>query len=150
MSSEDSEDELVSSPKPNGILRTRGYAWRSARLIRFYCILDDEERVDKSTKPKRGVGKKDRRTGPLKEGFHLPPKGVATWMISRKWIETARHEMQDLPEMLSKLTIDPPGFDWEHFEALGPESGEEEGEHELPRMQMLPMGYAGPYNYALM
>lgn len=153
MSSEESEDEPVNSSKPNGILRTRGYAWRSARLIRFYCILDDEERVDKNAKPKRGVGKKDRCTGPLKEGIHLPPKGVATWMISRTWVRTAQREAPDLSETLSKLTIDPPGFDWEHFEALGGESGDEGDGHELQHgMQMqqlnMQMGYA--LNYPLM
>jgi hypothetical protein len=157
MSSEDSEDESASSPKSNGILRTHGYAWRSTRLNRFYCILDDEERVDKSTKPKRGVGKKDRCTGSLKEGFHLPPQGVATWMISRKWINTVRREMSELPELLSKLTIDPPGFDWEGFEGLGAESDEEGDGRELQQMQMHPlsamqMGYAGSssFSYSLM
>ncbi|KAK2466118.1 hypothetical protein APHAL10511_001760 [Amanita phalloides] len=126
MSSEESEDESGNeSSKTNGPLRTRGYAWRSTRLIQFYCILDDEERVEKSAKPKRGIGKRDRCTGPPKDGFHLPPKGVATWMVSRKWIGAAQRGLPDLPETLSKLIVDPPGFDWEHFEALGMESGEE-------------------------
>jgi len=153
MSSEESEDEPVNSSKPNGILRTRGYAWRSTRLIRFYCILDDEERVDKNAKPKRGVGKKDRCTGPLKEGIHLPPKGVATWMISRTWVRAAQREVPELSETLSKLTIDPPGFDWEHFEALGGESGDEGDGHELQhgmRMHQLNMQMGYALNYPLM
>ncbi|KAF8631538.1 hypothetical protein AX15_002294 [Amanita polypyramis BW_CC] len=161
MSSEESEDETGSS-KPNGVLRTRGYPWRSRRLMQFYCTLDDEERADKNTKPKRGIGKRDRVIGPPKEGFHLPPKGAATWMISRKWISTAQREQSDLSEMLSKLVIDPPGFDWEQFDALGQESGDEAedgdmqqhgmqdmGMHQLNTMQM---GYSSTssLNYALM
>ena len=131
MSSEESEeDEPGSPPGMNSALHTRGYAWRSARLIRFYCHLDDEDRSDKSTKPKRGVGKRERRTGLPKEGFHPPPKGVATWMISRRWLDTARRERPDLSEMLSELVCDPPGFDWVQFHTLGLESDAEEGRNE--------------------
>ncbi|KAF8640016.1 hypothetical protein AX17_001260 [Amanita inopinata Kibby_2008] len=137
MSSEESESETDASSSTSGILCTRGYAWRSARLVQFYCALDNEERVDKSTKPKRGMGKKGRRVGPLKEGFHLPPKGVAMWMVSRRWLRTARHSQSNLPEMLSKLVFDPPGFEWEHFNALGGESDaegdEHDGQHQMPQ-----------------
>ncbi|KAG5653037.1 hypothetical protein H0H81_002659 [Sphagnurus paluster] len=130
MSSEDSEDETTGT-RSSGLLRTRGYSWRSRRLKRFYGILDDEERTEKYLMPKRGVGKKERCTGPPKEGFHLPPKGVATWMISRQWIQA--HQMQNsrLHETLAKLIEDPVGFDWNHFDLLGEESEVSGNEHEL-------------------
>ncbi|KAF8076546.1 hypothetical protein FPV67DRAFT_1445174 [Lyophyllum atratum] len=121
MSSEDSDDDATGS-RSSGMLRTRGYLWRSTRLKRFYGILDDEEKADKFLMPKRGVGKKGRCTGPPKEGFHLPPKRVATWMISRKWIKASQIQYPDLPDVLAKLVEDPPGFDWDQFDALGDES----------------------------
>ncbi|RDB22541.1 hypothetical protein Hypma_010034 [Hypsizygus marmoreus] len=119
MSSEESDQE---GPRSSGMLRTRGYLWRSTRLKRFYSVLDNEEKVDKSSKPKRGSGKRERCTGPPKEGFHLPPQGVATWMISRQWINATQLQYPDLPDALSKLVLDPPGFDWDQFDALGEES----------------------------
>ncbi|PFH51403.1 hypothetical protein AMATHDRAFT_74957 [Amanita thiersii Skay4041] len=137
MSSEDSDYEMndPASSESNGVLRTRGYAWRSTRLIKFYCILDNEERVDKSTKPKRGLGKKGRRTGALKEGFYLPPKGVATWMISRRWLHGTQHTHPDLPEILNGLVDDPPGFDWDQFDVLGLESDIERDDHDEQQQQ---------------
>ncbi|KIL70175.1 hypothetical protein M378DRAFT_156244 [Amanita muscaria Koide BX008] len=131
MSSEESDEDHAGIPgaSKSDILRTRGYAWRSSRLIQFFCILDDEERSDKMTKPKRGVGKKGRCIGPSKEGLHLPPKGAATWMISRKWLSSVQAEQPDLPDILSKLVLDPPGFDWDHFDVLGLDSDAEGQEH---------------------
>lgn len=126
MSSEESEDELNLTSSHPGLLRTRGYAWRSTRLIRFYTTLDDEEKVDKSTRPRRGVGRKERCIGPLKEGFYLPPEGVATWMISRRWFHETQKTQPDLPDALKKLVEDPEGFDWGQFHLLGDESEDEE------------------------
>ncbi|KAK0468185.1 uncharacterized protein EV420DRAFT_1503283 [Desarmillaria tabescens] len=105
MSSDDSDSE------DEGLLSSRGYPWRSKRLIRFYEILDREDIGDKASKPKRGVGKKDRVVGPLKEGFHLPPKGVASWMISRRWMEEAQLTRSDLPRLLESIVKDQPDFD---------------------------------------
>ncbi|CAA7259645.1 unnamed protein product [Cyclocybe aegerita] len=139
MSSEESDieqDPLSSQPCP--VLRTRGHAWRSSRLVRFYCILDDEERLDTSSKPKRGLGKKERRVGPLKEEFTLPPQGAATWMISRRWYKASLASRPDLPNILNKLINDQPGFDWEHFHDLGEETVDEDEavvQHQHPQQQ---------------
>lgn len=153
MSSEES-DQDASAPSP-GMLRTRGFLWRSSRLTRFYGTLDDEEKADKFYKPKRGLGKKERRTGPPKEGFHLPPKGVATWMISRRWVKASQMQYPDLPEVLAKLVLDPPGFDWNQFDALGEESdisGDElqtmDGHHSYAPPQHLTSSTSS-LNYAL-
>ncbi|KAF8663485.1 hypothetical protein AX16_001053 [Volvariella volvacea WC 439] len=123
MSSEESDPEYIpSASHSSGLLRTRGYLWRSTRLMRFYCILDSEEKASKSGKPKRGSGKMERCVGPPKDGFHLPPKGVAQWMISRRWLYSAQAAHPDLPSVLGGLVVDPPGFDWQRFELLGNES----------------------------
>lgn len=136
MSSEESDSEIdpVSS-QPSSILRTQGYAWRSTRLLRFFSALDEEEKVDMSTKPKRGVGRKERRVGPPKEEFSLPPQGIATWMISQRWYKASLKIYSDLPETLKKLVVDPPGFNWTHFHDLGEESADSEDESEQQPMQ---------------
>ncbi|KAK0498621.1 hypothetical protein EDD18DRAFT_1158480 [Armillaria luteobubalina] len=105
MSSDDSDSE------DDGLLCSRGYPWRSKRLIRLYEILDKEDVGDKASKPKRGVGKKDRTVGPLKEGFCLPPKGVASWMVSRRWIAETQLTRSDLPHWLESIVNDLPDFD---------------------------------------
>jgi hypothetical protein len=127
MSSEESDCEGDShSSQPSVVFKTHGYAWRSSRLLRFYTILDDEEKSDSASKPKRGVGKKERQVGPNKEEFILPPKGVATWMISRRWYKTSLITHKDLPQALEKLIDDPDGFNWDHFHDLGDESVDED------------------------
>lgn len=127
MSSEDSDYETDASGNRISILRTRGYAWRSQRLNRFYNILDE----GMPNKIKRGAGKKGRYAGSLKEGFHLPPKGVASWMISKRWIKTAQQEHSDLPNVLRKLIEEPPGFEWSQLDLLG-EDSEDEPTNGLP------------------
>ncbi|PPQ77347.1 hypothetical protein CVT25_010929 [Psilocybe cyanescens] len=139
MSSEESDyeqDPLF--PQPNSYLKTHGYAWRSTRLLRFYCILDDEDRIESSAKPKRGQARKERRVGPNKEGFILPPQGVSTWMISRRWYKASLATHPDLPNTLTKLIVDPVGFDWSDFHELGEESGDE-GVHAHPTQQTMSM-----------
>ena len=77
--------------------------------------------------------------GPPKDGFHLPPKGVSTWMVSRRWIRETRDAHPDLGELLKNLVIDPSGFDWGHFDILGMDSEEEleSREHqEIPRSEI--------------
>ncbi|KAJ7283938.1 hypothetical protein C8J57DRAFT_1054359 [Mycena rebaudengoi] len=128
MSSEESDfdeaDADLSAPlRP---LQTRGYAWRSSRLLRFYAVLDIEEQAETSSRPKRGVGKRGRITGPPKDGFHLPPKGVASWMLSRRWVYSAQVQHPDLPNILEKLVVDAPGLDWTRFSELGPETDAED------------------------
>ncbi|KDR83877.1 hypothetical protein GALMADRAFT_236338 [Galerina marginata CBS 339.88] len=127
MSSEESDYEIdPHSLQTSAYLKTHGYGWRSTRLLRFYYALDDEGRIESSTKPKRGVGRKERRIGLDKEEFILPPPGVATWMISRRWYKASVATHPDLPNPLSKLIDDPVGFDWTRFHALGEESADEE------------------------
>ncbi|TBU32889.1 hypothetical protein BD311DRAFT_749918 [Dichomitus squalens] len=111
MSSEESDGE---EPAPAGgstetmqVFRTRGLSWRSSRLLRFYAILDNQDRIDKSFRPKRGVGRRVRREGPPKDGFFLPPKGVARWMVSQKWIREMEAVRPDLTDILRELVVDP-------------------------------------------
>ena len=129
MSSEesDSDEESAGGSHP-GFLRIRGQAWRSTRVRKFFNRLDDEEKEEmrQRPKPKRGSGKKERIRGPDKEAFHLPPKGVASWMISRRWMTVALRKHPDLPDVLKKTVVDPPGFDWDGFRVLGQESDDEE------------------------
>lgn len=120
----DGDDNAPGFPRGSGILIVRGLSWRSTRLQKFYSILDDEDKHNKSTKPKRG-GKKTRCLGPPKQGWYLPPKGVATWMISKKWMKVAEMGHPDLAEALAKIVEDSPGFDWSRFHALGEESEDE-------------------------
>jgi hypothetical protein len=123
MSPEESDGD---DTRPSDILRIRRLPWRSSRLQRFFSILDNEEALDKSQKPKRGSGKKERSLGPPKEGFFVPPKGVASWMISRRWINISLTAHPDLPDALKNIVVDPPGFDWDYFRDLGGESEDDE------------------------
>ncbi|KAJ6539498.1 hypothetical protein B0H19DRAFT_1002927 [Mycena capillaripes] len=130
MSSEESDFEtdadLSAYPRGSGPLQTCGYGWRSTRLLRFYAILDVEDVADANSRPKRGVGRRERFTGPNKEGFHMPPKGVASWMVSRRWLADACAEYPDLGNAFKALVFDAPGFDWTRFSELGPETDDEE------------------------
>lgn len=146
MSSEESCDEYSDAPHPSGadvsvpVVRMRGLPWRSVRLLRFYAHLDEDEKVDKTLKSKRPQARtKERCLGPPKDGFHLPPKGVASWMISQRWFREARDAHPDLGEILKGLVVDPPGFDWEQFHYLGPDSEDEfenRGHEEIPRSEI--------------
>lgn len=142
MSSEESDFEGSRNTK---CLRTRGYLWRSLRLISFYNALDGEEKTDKSTKPKRGLGKKERIVGPPKDGFQLPPKGVAAWMISKRWIADNQMTHPDLHTVLDKLVLNPPGYNdyGERLLALGDESEDEQ----LQTMQNIPQHHEIPQQH---
>jgi hypothetical protein len=135
MSSEesDNDDESAKASSQAGVLRVRGLPWRSSRLQRFYGALDDGEKAEKIQRPKRGLGKKERYRGPNKEGFFIPPKGVASWMISKQWLRLSQTKHPDLLDVLKKIVVDPPGFDWDRFHVLGEETDEDEspgrGEH---------------------
>jgi hypothetical protein len=128
MSSEESasEDETGSSRSSN-VYRVRGLPWRSTRLRNFYTTLDEGDQAEKNFQPKRGVGRRERCLGPPKDGFFMPPKGVATWMISRRWLNLLQMTNPELVELLKGLVVDPPGFDWNHFLGLGGEVSEDEG-----------------------
>ncbi|KAG2077271.1 hypothetical protein BDR04DRAFT_1000628 [Suillus decipiens] len=128
MSSEESEteeDPVVGSRTTS--LRVRGFPWRSTRLLRFFDILDGYDKADSSQKPRRGVGRKERFHGLPKEGLILPPKGVATWMISKRWISVMQASHLEVLSSLRDIVVDPVGFDWSQFHALGEESEDEGG-----------------------
>jgi len=152
MSSEESDFETdpVSSQR-SAILRSQGYAWRSTRLLHFFNALDEEDKDDISTKPKRGVGRKERRVGPLREEFCLPPQGIASWMISRRWYKASLNIYPDLPETVNKLVVDPLGFDWTHFHDLGEESADSEDEDEdiQQQQQQQPMQTFNPNSHSM-
>ena len=106
MSSEESDGEYVEDGEKVQVFRTRGPSWRSARLLRYYAILDDQDRQEKSMKPKRGIGRRIRREGPPKDGLFLPPKGVARWMVSRRWLQETETMRPDLVDALRELVVD--------------------------------------------
>ncbi|TFY83941.1 hypothetical protein EWM64_g58 [Hericium alpestre] len=127
MSSEESEDEQVeadsSKPKAKKLM-VRGIPWRSTRMLRYYGMLDEDDKVEKGLKPKRAP-RQDRNEGPPKAGFHMPPKGVASWMVSRRWLRDLQLSHPELVGLLNDIVVDPPGFDWNQFDALGYESEDE-------------------------
>lgn len=131
MSSEESDYETDAIGKQVSVLRTRGHAWRSQRLIRFYGILDESM----PNKIKRGAGKKERTCGPVKEGLALPPKRVASWMISKRWMKAAQSEHSDLPSIMGKLIEEPADFEWCQLGILGEDS---EAESEAGPSSLLP------------
>ncbi|KAI0353543.1 hypothetical protein OH77DRAFT_1458113 [Trametes cingulata] len=106
MSSEESDGEYVENGEKVLVFRTRGPSWRSARLRKYYAILDEQDRIDKSTKPKRGMGRRVRREGPPKEGLFLPPKGVARWMVSKRWLQETEVMRPDVADALRELIVD--------------------------------------------
>ncbi|PIL37043.1 hypothetical protein GSI_00735 [Ganoderma sinense ZZ0214-1] len=137
MSSEESSGE---EPAPVGhsvetvqAFRTRGLAWRSARLQRMYALLDTQDKLDKSFKPKRGVGRRVRREGPPKEGFFLPPKGVVGWMVSQRWIREMEVDRPDLRDILRDIVVDHAQPEAEDTRLLlGPEMSDEEDVQTAP------------------
>ena len=153
MSSEESDGE---EPAPAGgsaetvqAFRTRGLSWRSARLLRFYAILDNQDRIDKSFKPKRGVGRRVRREGPPKEGFFLPPKGVARWMVSRKWIREMEAVRPDLADILRELIVEPAEPEAEDARTLlGPDEGSDD-EAVQAQPQAVFYGHVSDTSYSL-
>lgn len=116
MSSEESEvDEETGTTS----FRIRGFTWRSLRLQRFFDALDEEDKVDNTQRPRRGVGRRERMRGPAKEGILVPPKGVASWMISKRWVRTMEGSHGEVVGMLKEVVVDRAGFD---VDVLGDES----------------------------
>jgi hypothetical protein len=119
---------LVSHPPP----------WRSKRLERFYALLDEASalRPESTANRPRGVERRARKRGPAKtgtgrqvQGLVLPPKGVASWMISKHWrrkaTETLKHTRKLLPQLIQEDQAS--NFDWDEFDLLGSESEEDAG-----------------------
>ncbi|KAI0089262.1 hypothetical protein BDY19DRAFT_944941 [Irpex rosettiformis] len=153
MSSDESCDEHVEEVYPTSerskvqLFITRGPTWRSSRLVRFYSLLDAEDVAEQlqlgsasvfaSNKHRRPLPRKERRVGPPKDGLIMPPQGVASWMISRRWVKETSETHPDLEGVLEGLVEDSPGFDWGGFDVLGEES-EEEGEQEVEEEEFIP------------
>ena len=125
MSSEESEEDSKPGVMKDKVLKVRGIPWRSNRLLKFYSVLDEDDRLDKSMKPKRGLGRCDRNEGLPKDVLTIPPKGVANWMISRRWLRDVQLVHPDVIRAVQELVYDPPGFDWRKFDALGYETDDE-------------------------
>ncbi|OAX44515.1 hypothetical protein K503DRAFT_764929 [Rhizopogon vinicolor AM-OR11-026] len=153
MSSEESEadeDSIVGSH--TSLLRIRRLPWRSTRLQRFLDILDEEEKADNLQKPRRGVGRKERSRGPPKEGVLLPPKGVATWMISKRWVSEMQASHLEVLSSLKDIVVDPSGFEWSQFHSLGEES-EDEGRLDMGQHMMVDhntLHFTHPHNSTAM
>ncbi|KAK7695962.1 hypothetical protein QCA50_000601 [Cerrena zonata] len=111
MSSEESCPEHEQSGTSNSrtkvqILKIRGLPWR----------IDKAE----TTTPT-----KERSPGLPKEGFQVPPKAIAGWMLSRRWLKEMREEQPDWAESLRQSAADSGDFDWDKFDTLGVETEEE-------------------------
>ncbi|KAI0004910.1 hypothetical protein BJV74DRAFT_805659 [Russula compacta] len=125
MSSEESDDDSKLGATKEKALVVRGIPWRSNRLLKFYSVLDEDDRLDKSMRPKRGLGRRDRNEGPHKDNLTFPPKGIASWMISRRWLRDVQIAHPEVLRAVQELVYDPPGFDWTKFDALGYETDDE-------------------------
>ncbi|KAI6003721.1 hypothetical protein EDD15DRAFT_2219720 [Pisolithus albus] len=126
MSSEESEvEEDPATGTRTVVLRIRGCPWRSLRLQRFFDILDREDKVASAQKPRRGVGRKERYRGPSKERFLLPPKGVASWMVSKRWMMMIQASHSEVLDKLKDVIVDTDGFDWNQVPHMLVESDDE-------------------------
>jgi hypothetical protein len=125
MSSEESDEDSKQGAMKEKALVVRGIPWRSNRLLKFYSVLDEDDRLDKTLKPKRGLGRRDRNEGPPKYSLTFPPKGIASWMISRRWLRDVQMAHPEVLRAVQELVYDPPGFDWTKFDALGYETEDE-------------------------
>jgi hypothetical protein len=134
MSSEESCSEDPPSTDPTSQrLRLRGFPWRSTRLRNFYDTLDTEDTTEEIVrlndmlvnKPRRVAPRRQRLNGPPKDGSDLPPKGVARWMVSRRWLNEQVRANPRVAELLGGLIVDHPSFNWDTFLGLGVESDDE-------------------------
>lgn len=122
MSSEESEEEEDAAGTRTTFFRIRGFPWRSVRLQRFFDALDEEDKAENAQRPRRGVGRRDRFRGAAKEGMLVPPKGVASWMISKRWMRVMAASHGEVVGMVREVVVDPAGFDWGQCAALGEDS----------------------------
>ncbi|KZT53307.1 hypothetical protein CALCODRAFT_501256 [Calocera cornea HHB12733] len=119
---DDVDDNEDGDASPQKSFRVRGLPWRSQRLKNLYATLDLADEKEQKNKPKRGVGRKERRAGPDKEGEEaLPPKAVPGWMVSKKF-KDAEHE-----EVVAEV-VDLPEVDWSKAPELGDESDVEDND----------------------
>lgn len=102
MSSEESEVEEDESGTRT-VFRIRGYSWRSVRLQRFFDALDEEDRVENEQRPRRGVGRKERFRGAVKDGMVIPPRGVSWWMVSKRWLRMLERSHEEVVGMVRQV-----------------------------------------------
>ncbi|KAF5359017.1 hypothetical protein D9758_004736 [Tetrapyrgos nigripes] len=138
MSSEESDEDETSTK----YVRTHGQAWRSSRMVAFFAILDEEDR-SVASQIKRGVGRLERVVGSSREGLQLPPKGVASWMLSKRWLNDPQNKPPDFHNVVEGLVEDPAGFDWNNYHDLGNET-EDEQQIVRPMMNMVPQHQMQP------
>ena len=110
-----SNDERT--PKTS-ILYIRYLPWRSRRLSQLYHILDSREEIERSQKPKRGSGRKERLLGLPKDGNPLPPKGLDVWMISKIWLRNTQLQNPQTVEWLNINNAESTVDDWD-LQTLG-------------------------------
>ncbi len=128
-SSEGEEDEEAGSDDdhPKGYLKIRCLAWRSSRLQKLYELVDEREEFERSQKPRRGIGRKDRRLGEPKDGNPLPPIGIFKWMVSKKWYRESQSHSSTCGQSPSRSVcsrMERPA--WMSLAPLGPESDYED------------------------
>lgn len=112
MSSEESEvEEDTATGTRTTFFRIRGFPWRSLRLQRLFDALDEEDKADNTQRPRRGVGRRERVPGPAKEGILVPPQGVASWMISKRWMRMMEGSHSEVAGMLKEVVVDAAGMD---------------------------------------
>lgn len=149
MSSEESssgaeDDEVYSDDdRPKGYLNIRCLAWRSSRLQKLYELIDDREEFERSQKPRRGVGRKDRRLGQPKDGNPLPPSGVLKWMVSKKWFRDSQSRSTHIASILKDSVLADGEAAWMSLVSLGPES--DYGDDPHPPMMMPSTDYNSTY-----
>ena len=146
MSSEESDgEEPDAAGEMMQVFRTRGLPWRSSRLRKFYASLDDHGELN--GKPRRGVGRRTRREGPPKDGLSVPPKGVSSWMISKRWQEEVEAAGRlDIMGALREHVVDATEAELNMVqELLGAEGSDDEqdqtGSAALPYAQFLDTSY---------
>ncbi|TFY61592.1 hypothetical protein EVJ58_g4419 [Rhodofomes roseus] len=131
-------------------LRIRGLPWRSLRLQRFYALLDEEDQADKSNKPKRGSGRKERHVGPDKGPHILPPAGTLGWMVSKRWIRQLQCTRADLAQAAMTLISVSDGIDWNECTILGAESDDDADLQEMLRSERhIPVSETSSLQHAL-
>ncbi|KAH9938263.1 uncharacterized protein B0H18DRAFT_966294 [Fomitopsis serialis] len=150
MSSEESCDDDDGLQTKHKVLRIRGLPWRSLRLQRFYALLDEEDQADKSSKPKRGIGRKERHVGPDKDPHILPPMGVSRWMISKRWIRHLQCTRADLAQAVMTVVSVSDGVDWNECAILGAESDDDADLQDVLRLDRhIPVSETSSLQHAL-
>ncbi|KAH8118378.1 hypothetical protein DFH11DRAFT_1502400 [Phellopilus nigrolimitatus] len=147
---EDESDEASSDderPPAHKFLRIRYLAWRSSRLHQLFQTIDARDEQARNAKPKRGIGRKDRRVGLPKDGNPLPPKGVSRWMVSKKWLQEANAVNPGLGELLQEIVKEEGEEEGEDagkqaLATLGPESDDEQQRRAEARQEEYPHTHA--------